>query len=127
MTYALPRKPGAKMMSIESSKRQCPEVDTTAGSSSVARRDKGWLDTIGRSFSPVGASVKSIGGCGVDHFFVVLFMEKTGSGPEWPLRATERLHLTRSHLESMVAELRDDAQEALGQGRPSGTARRRKN
>lgn len=31
------------------------------------------------------------------------------------------------HLESMVTELRDDAQEALGQGRPSGTARRRKN
>jgi hypothetical protein len=31
------------------------------------------------------------------------------------------------HLESMVIELRDDAQEALGQGRPSGTARRRKN
>ena len=31
------------------------------------------------------------------------------------------------HLESMVTELRDDAQEALGQGRPSGTARHRKN
>jgi hypothetical protein len=31
------------------------------------------------------------------------------------------------HLDSMVTELRDDAQEALGQGRPSGTARRRKN
>jgi hypothetical protein len=27
------------------------------------------------------------------------------------------------HLESMVTELRDDAREALGQGRPSGTAR----
>jgi hypothetical protein len=31
------------------------------------------------------------------------------------------------HLESMVAEVRDEAHEALGQGRPSGTARRRKN
>jgi hypothetical protein len=31
------------------------------------------------------------------------------------------------HPESMVAEVRDDAEEALGQGRPSGTARRRKN
>jgi hypothetical protein len=30
-------------------------------------------------------------------------------------------------LESMVTELRDGAQEALGQGRPAGTARRRKN
>ncbi len=31
------------------------------------------------------------------------------------------------HLESMVAEVRDDAHEAIGQGRPSGTTRRRKN
>jgi hypothetical protein len=53
----------------------------------------------------------------VDHFFVVLFMEKTGSGPEWPLRATERLHLTRSHLESMVAELQ------VGLGEPHAAAR----
>jgi hypothetical protein len=33
--------------------------------------------------------------------------------------------LLKGHLKSMVTELRDDAQEALGQGRPSGTARRR--
>ena len=31
------------------------------------------------------------------------------------------------HLESMVAEVRDDAQEALGQGRPWGTTRGREN
>jgi hypothetical protein len=34
--------------------------------------------------------------------------------------------LPKGHLESMVTELRDDAQEGLGQGRPSGTARHRK-
>jgi hypothetical protein len=33
--------------------------------------------------------------------------------------------LLKGHLESMVTELRDHAQEALGRGRPSGTARRR--
>jgi hypothetical protein len=31
------------------------------------------------------------------------------------------------HLESMVAEVRDDAHEAMGKGRPWGTSRRREN
>lgn len=31
------------------------------------------------------------------------------------------------HLESMVAEVRDDTLEAIGKGRPSGTTRRREN
>ena len=46
---------------------------------------------------------------------------------EWPLCATERPDILGGHLESMVAEVRDDAIERPGSGRPWGALRRREN